>query len=111
MGGSPPRSEILKPSVAAGIPGTARGLPELHENFGGRTRNRVSRRTGPEQRAISEKEDSMKMSRTLQLTVVMVLAATLGFAASGAYAQGSHTSSQFQGPKANKGTVSHSSKD
>jgi len=51
----------------------------------------------------------MNTSRILKLMVVAL--AALGLAASGAYAQGSHTSSQFQGPKANKGTVSHSTKD
>jgi hypothetical protein len=36
----------------------------------------------------------------------------LGLSASGAFAQsGLHTSSQFQGPKANRGTVTHSIKD
>jgi len=51
----------------------------------------------------------MNTSRILKLMVVAL--AALGLAASAAYAQGSHTSSQFQGPKANKGTVSHSTKD
>ena len=36
----------------------------------------------------------------------------MGIAASGSFAQsGSHTSSQFQGPKASKGAVTHSTKD
>jgi len=54
----------------------------------------------------------MKMSRYLKLLFVAVLIAGLGVGAVGAFAQtGSHTSSQFQGPKANKGTVTHSHKD
>ena len=52
----------------------------------------------------------MKTSRILKL-VWIALVAALGVSASGAYAQGAHSSSQFQGPKANKGTVSHSNKD
>ena len=49
------------------------------------------------------------MSRMLKMVWIAVVGLTLG--ASGAFAQGSHTSSQFQGPKANKGTVTHSIKD
>lgn len=53
----------------------------------------------------------MNISRSLKLMVV-ALAVTLGLSASSAFAQsGSHTSSQFQGPKANKGTVTHTTKD
>ena len=54
----------------------------------------------------------MKMSRILKVMFVALVVAALGLSASGAFAQGgTHTSSQFQGPKANKGTVTHSTKD
>ena len=54
----------------------------------------------------------MKMSRILKVMVVALVVTALGIAASGSFAQsGPHTSSQFQGPKANKGTVTHSTKD
>ena len=52
----------------------------------------------------------MNISRFLKATVVAVLFSMLGLGASAAFAQ-THTSSQFQGPKANKGTVTHSIKD
>src|SRR5437764_11413666 len=52
------------------------------------------------------------MSRILKAMVVALVVTAVGIAASGSFAQsGSHTSSQFQGPKANKGTVTHSTKD
>src|SRR5436305_9500714 len=54
----------------------------------------------------------MKMSRILKVMFAVLVVTALGLSASGAFAQGgSHTSSQFQGPKANKGTVTHSTKD
>jgi hypothetical protein len=54
----------------------------------------------------------MKMSRILKVMFVALVVTALGLSASGAFAQGgTHTSSQFQGPKANKGTVTHSTKD
>ncbi|PYV65460.1 MAG: hypothetical protein DMG97_32255 [Acidobacteria bacterium] len=54
----------------------------------------------------------MKMSRILKVMFAALVVTVLGLSASGAFAQsGSHTSSQFQGPKANKGTVTHSTKD
>ncbi len=54
----------------------------------------------------------MKMSRILKVMFVALVVTALGLSASGAFAQGgTHTSSQFQGPKANKGTVAHSTKD
>jgi len=54
----------------------------------------------------------MKMPRILKVMFVALVVTVLGLSASGAFAQsGSHTSSQFQGPKANKGTVTHSIKD
>ena len=54
----------------------------------------------------------MKTSRILKVALVALVVTLLGLSASGAYAQGSmHTSLQFQGPKANKGTVTHSIKD
>ena len=54
----------------------------------------------------------MNMSRILKVMVVALVVTALGFSISGAFAQsGTHTSSQFQGPKANKGTVTHSTKD
>lgn len=54
----------------------------------------------------------MKMSRILKVMFAALVVTALGLSASGVFAQsGSHTSSQFQGPKANKGTVIHSIKD
>src|SRR6266705_850074 len=54
----------------------------------------------------------MKMSRILKVMFAALVVTVLGLSASGAFAQsGSHTSSQFQGPKANKGTVTHSTRD
>src|ERR1051326_7017478 len=54
----------------------------------------------------------MKESQILKMAVVAVLFAMLGLSAVSDFAQtGPHTSSQFQGPKANKGTVTHSVKD
>jgi len=54
----------------------------------------------------------MNMSRIMKVMFVALVVTVLGLSASGAFAQsGSHTSSQFQGPKANKGTVTHSTKD
>ena len=54
----------------------------------------------------------MNMSRILKVMFVALVVTALGLSASGAFAQsGTHTSSQFQGPKANKGTVTHSIKD
>jgi len=54
----------------------------------------------------------MKMSRILKVMFAALVVTVLGLSASGAFAQSSsHTSSQFQGPKANKGTVTHSTKD
>lgn len=54
----------------------------------------------------------MKMSRIQKVMFAALVVTVLGLSASGAFAQsGSHTSSQFQGPKANKGTVTHSIKD
>ena len=53
----------------------------------------------------------MNMSRILKVMVVALVVTALGLSVSGAFAQGSHTSSQFQGPKANKGTVTHSIKE
>ena len=54
----------------------------------------------------------MKMSRILKVMFAALVVTVLGVSASNVAAQsGSHTSSQFQGPKANKGTVTHSIKD
>ena len=54
----------------------------------------------------------MKMFRILKVMFAALVVTVLGLSASGAFAQsGTHTSSQFQGPKANKGTVTHSTKD
>ncbi len=54
----------------------------------------------------------MKMSRILKVMSAALIVTVLGVSASNVAAQsGSHTSSQFQGPKANKGTVTHSIKD
>jgi hypothetical protein len=53
----------------------------------------------------------MNISRMLKVMVVALVVTALGLSVSGAFAQSAHTSSQFQGPKANKGTVTHSTKD
>ena len=54
----------------------------------------------------------MKKSRILKVMLVALVVTVLGVSVSNVAAQsGSHTSSQFQGPKANKGTVTHSTKD
>ena len=50
------------------------------------------------------------MSKTLQSLLRTLLATTVLFAVS-AVAQNMHTSSKFQGPKANKGHVTHSTRD
>jgi hypothetical protein len=52
----------------------------------------------------------MNTNKTMQLLLRGLLIATVLFAAS-AVAQDAHTSSQFQGPKANKGHVTHSTRD
>jgi hypothetical protein len=49
----------------------------------------------------------MKMKKTMQFLLRGLVMATMLFAVS-AVAQDMHTSSQFQGPKANKGHVTHS---
>ena len=52
------------------------------------------------------------MSHIFKSMFIALVITALGIAASGSFAQsGPHTSSQFQGPKANKGTVTHSTKD
>ena len=54
----------------------------------------------------------MKMSRILKVMFAALVVTVLGVSASNVAAQSSsHTSSQFQGPKANKGTVTHNIKD
>jgi hypothetical protein len=54
----------------------------------------------------------MKKAGIFSVMVVAFVITALAFGTAGAYAQGGiHTSSQFQGPKANKGTVTHSTKD
>ena len=50
------------------------------------------------------------MKKSLQLLLRAVLMASTLFAVA-AFAQDAHTSSQFQGPKANKGHVTHSTRD
>jgi hypothetical protein len=52
----------------------------------------------------------MNMNRTIQFLFRSLLMITILFAVS-AFAQDMHTSSQFQGPKANKGHVTHSTRD
>jgi hypothetical protein len=54
----------------------------------------------------------MKVKNAIQLFAAALLAAALfaGVSVSG-QGMGSHTSGQFQGPKANKGTVTHSVRD
>lgn len=54
----------------------------------------------------------MNTSRILKVMLAALVVTALGLSASSAFEQSStHTSTQFQGPKANKGTVSHSHKD
>src|ERR1700758_5645288 len=54
----------------------------------------------------------MNISRIMKVAFMTLVVTALGLSASSAFAQsGPHTSSQFQGPKANKGTVTHSIKD
>src|SRR5205809_5070698 len=52
----------------------------------------------------------MNMNKTIRFLFLAMLMMTTLFAAS-AFAQDMHTSSQFQGPKANKGHVTHSNRD
>src|SRR5436305_13269305 len=52
----------------------------------------------------------MNMNKTIRFLFLAMLMMTTLFAAS-AFAQDMHTTSQFQGPKANKGHVSHSTRD
>jgi hypothetical protein len=52
----------------------------------------------------------MKVSKAIQALFAFVIMAAL-VAAVPAVAADSHTSGQFQGPKANKGTVTHSTRD
>lgn len=52
----------------------------------------------------------MKTLQTIRVVLAAMLAAVL-FSAVSAFAADMHTSSQFQGPKANKGTVTHSVRD
>jgi hypothetical protein len=50
------------------------------------------------------------MNKTMQLLLRTLLGAMMLFAVS-AFAQDMHTTGQFQGPKANKGHVTHSTRD
>ena len=50
------------------------------------------------------------MNKTIQFLYRALLMTTMLFAVA-AFAQDAHTSSQFQGPKANKGHVTHSTRD
>src|SRR5215467_14659836 len=52
----------------------------------------------------------MNMNKAMQFLLRGLLAATMLFAVS-AMAQDAHTTGQFQGPKANKGHVTHSTRD
>ena len=52
----------------------------------------------------------MNMNKATQFLLRGLLAATMLFAVS-AMAQDAHTTGQFQGPKANKGHVTHSTRD
>jgi|SRR5579863_27017 len=52
----------------------------------------------------------MKMNKAMQFLLRGLLMTTVLVAVS-AFAQDMHTSSQFQGPKANKGHVTHSTRD
>ena len=51
------------------------------------------------------------MNRTKLRFLLSTIAVTVMFSALSAFAADMHTSSQFQGPKANKGTVTHSTRD
>lgn len=53
----------------------------------------------------------MNMSRILSTVFAAVAGVAMVIGASSVLAQGTHTSSQFQGAKVNKGTVTHSIKD
>jgi hypothetical protein len=52
----------------------------------------------------------MNLNKAMQLLLRGLLATTILFAVS-AVAQDAHTTGQFQGPKANKGHVTHSTRD
>jgi hypothetical protein len=52
----------------------------------------------------------MNMNKNIQFLLRSLLAATVLFAVS-AFAQDMHSTGQFQGPKANKGHVTHSNRD
>jgi hypothetical protein len=52
----------------------------------------------------------MNMNKTMQLLLRTLLGTMMLFAVS-AFAQDMHTTGQFQGPKANKGHVTHSTRD
>src|SRR5213592_1861472 len=52
----------------------------------------------------------MNMNKTIRFLFLAMLMMTTLFAAS-AFAQDAHTTGQFQGPKANKGHVTHSTRD
>src|SRR5437899_9520130 len=52
----------------------------------------------------------MNMNKAMQFLLRGLLMTTMLFAVS-AVAQDAHTTGQFQGPKANKGTVTHNTKD
>ena len=52
----------------------------------------------------------MNMNKTMQFVLRGLLMTTMLFAVS-AVAQDAHTTDQFQGPKANKGHVTHSTRD
>src|SRR6476661_2841071 len=51
------------------------------------------------------------MNHTKLRFLLSTIAVTVMFSALSAFAADMHTSSQFQGPKANKGTVTHSTRD
>jgi hypothetical protein len=52
----------------------------------------------------------MNMNKAMQFLLRGLIAATMLFAVS-AFAQDAHTTGQFQGPKANKGHVTHSTRE
>jgi hypothetical protein len=52
----------------------------------------------------------MNLNKAMQFLLRGLLTATMLFAVS-AFAQDAHTTGQFQGPKANKGHVTHSTRD
>jgi uncharacterized protein YdeI (BOF family) len=70
----------------------------------------IHRRGRARESIFKYEEKGMKTLQTIRVVLAAMLATAL-FSAVSAFAADMHTSSQFQGPKANKGTVTHSVKD